>query len=331
MSQGSSRTLILIVVAGLSTAVGAQTAPKDAAYPSKPIRLVVTFPPGGTPDSQARMMTEDLSKRLGQQIVVENRSGATGTIGMEFVAKAPPDGYTLVITTSATWAVTPHLSKLPYDTVADFAPIIYVATTPGVLIVHPSVPARTVKELVTLAKRRPGELNYGSAGAGGYGHVSAELFAILTMIKMTNVAYKGSGPLLTDLLGGHLHMAFNSALPAVPYIRSGRLRGLATTGLVRLAALPELPTIAESGVPGYESATWTGIAAPARTPQSVIERLNREIAAVLQIPRIQERFLASGSTITGGTPAQFQDYLRSELAKYGRVVKEAGIKPDSGG
>ena len=299
-------------------------------YPVKPIRLVVTFAPGGTTDIQARMLVEKLAPRLGQQILIDNRGGAGGNIGMEIVARAPADGYTLVITVVGTWAVNPHLYKLPYDVVTDFAPIIHVATTPGVLVIHPSVPAKSVKELIALARKRPGELAYGTAGLGSFTHISAELFSVMTGIKMTHVPYKGSGPATADLIGGHIQLSFSSAVPAMPQIQSGRLRALATTGTKRLSVLPELPTVAEAGVAGYESSTWTAMAAPARTPQAVIERLNREVNAVLQLPDVQERSSAMGSVITGGTPEWFHEYLKSELVKYGKLIKQAGIKPEGG-
>ena len=324
------RFLLALAAASVSAIAEAQV-PRESAYPVKPIRLVVTFAPGGTTDIQSRMLVEKLAPRLGQQVLIDNRGGAGGNIGMEIVARAPADGYTLVITVVGTWAVNPYLYKLPYDVQKDFAPVIHVATTPGVLVLHPALPARTVRELVTLARKRPGELAYGTAGLGSFTHISAELFAVMTGIRMTHVPYKGSGPATADLVGGHIQLSFSSAVPAMPQIQSGRLRAIATTGAKRLAVLPDLPTIAEAGVAGYESSTWTAMAAPARTPQPVIERLNREVNAVLQMPDIQERSAAMGSVITGGTPEWFQDYLKSELAKYGKLVKQAGIKPEGGG
>jgi len=261
--------------------------------------------------------------------VTDNRGGANGIIGMEIVARAPADGYTLVIAVVGPWAIHPYLYKLPYDVLKDFAPIIHVATTPGALVVHPSVQAKTVKELIALARQKPGALNYGSAGVGGFFHISAELFAFMTGIRMTHVPYKGPAAALTDLVGGHIQVMFNSAIVTVPHIVSGRVRALATTGTRRVAALPDVPTVAESGVPGYESSTWTAMGAPARTPRPIIERLNRELAAILQLPDVQERYAAGGSTATGGTPEQFRDYLQSELAKFSKLIKEAGIKAEA--
>jgi len=331
MKHAVLRMLFALAAAIVPAMAGAQALSKDQpAYPVKPIRLVVTFAPGGTTDIQARMLVEKLAPRLGQQVLIDNRGGAGGNIGMEIVARAPADGYTLVITVVGTWAVNPYLYKLPYDVQKDFAPIIHVATTPGVLVVHPSLPAKTVKELIALARKRPGELAYGTAGLGSFTHISAELFGVMTGTRMTHVPYKGSGPATADLIGGHIQLSFSSAVPAMPQIQSGRLRALATTGSKRLAVLPDLPTVAEAGVAGYESSTWTAMAAPARTPQAIVERLNREVAAVLQMPDIQERSAAMGSIITGGTPEWFQEYLKSELVKYGKLVKQAGIKPEGG-
>ena len=324
------QTLLVLAATGVSTGAEAQATAKDA-YPAKPIRVVVMGPPGGTPDIQVRMLAEKIAPRLGEQLVIDNRPGAAGNIAMGIVARAPSDGYTVIIATVGTWTVNPYLYKLPYDVLKDFAPIIHVATTPAVLVVHPSLPVKSVKELIALARRKPGELNYGSAGVGGFGHVSAELFAVMTKTRMTQVSYKGSASALSDLVGGHIQVLFNSAIVTIPQITNGRVRALATTGATRLAILPDLPTVAEAGVPGYENTTWSGIAAPARTPQPIIDRLNSEFAAALQMPDIKERYAAAGSTVTGGTPRQFQDILKSELAKFGKLIKEAGITLAPGG
>jgi tripartite-type tricarboxylate transporter receptor subunit TctC len=327
MAQWLGRSLVL----ALFGAVGCAGAQQPAGYPVKPVRMVVPFPPGGTPDLQARMLTEKVAQRLSQQIVIDNRGGANGIIGMEVVARSPADGYTIIIATVGNWSVHPHLYKLPYDLLRDFAPVIHIATTPGVVAVHPSVPSRSVKELIALARQRPGELNYGSSGVGGFGHMCGALFMVMTGTKMTHVSYKGLANALTDLIAGHIQVSMNSALPTIPHITSGRVRALASTGSKRLGILPDLPTVAEAGVPGYENSTWTAIGAPAHTPQPIIERLNREFAAVLALPDIRERFSAAGSTITGGSPEQFHEYWKSELAKYGKLIKAAGIKPESGG
>ncbi len=276
------------------------------------------------------MIGEKLSPRLGQQVVIDNRPGANGSIGMELTARAPADGHTMIIATVGTRTVNPFLNKLPYDVLADLTALIHIATTPGVMIVHPSVPAKSVGELIALARQKPSELMYGSAGIGGFGHMCAELFSMLTNVKMTHVPYKGSAPSLTDLMGGHIQVLFNSAIPTMPHINSGRVRALATTGATRMSILPQLPTVAEADVPGYENSTWSGLGLPARTPQSIVDRLNREINTVLKLPEVQEAARAEGSTITGGTPEQFRDILKSELAKFGKLIKAAGIKGEGG-
>jgi tripartite-type tricarboxylate transporter receptor subunit TctC len=326
MKQDLLQALLALAVLGISIGASAQAAAKEPAYPTKPIRIVVPYPPGGTPDIQGRWLAERFRERLGQPIVIDNRPGAASNIGMGIVARAPADGYTLVIAQVGPWAVNPHLYRLPYDVLNDFAPIILVTTTPGVLAVHPSVPVETVKDLIALARQKPGELNYGSAGVGGFGHVSIELFALMTRIKMTHIPHKGGVAALADLIGGHLQVLVNAASPTIPHVKSGRVRALATTGATRMEALPDLPTIAEAGVPGYENTTWNAIAAPAHTPQPIIERLNKEIAAILRIPDIREAALAEGSTIVGGTPEQFRKFLQSEFNKFGKLVREAGIK-----
>jgi tripartite-type tricarboxylate transporter receptor subunit TctC len=316
----------LVLSAAVPAVAFAQAVARD--YPLKTVRIVNPFPPGGATDIQARILAEKVAPRLGQQVVVDNRSGANGVIGMELVARAPADGYTLVLTTSGNWAVHPHLYKLPYDTEKDFVPVILVGSTPGVLVVHPSLPAKTVKEFIALAKRKPGELTYGSSGVGGFAHISAELFASMTKTRMTHVPYKGSVQSLVDLIAGHIQASFNVVAPSLPHIQAGRVRALAVTSDKRVPQLPDLPTIAEAGVPGYENSTWSGIGAPAGTPAAVVERLNREFAAAMQAPDVRERFAAVGSIVLGGTAEQFRSYLKTELAKYGKLVREAGIKAD---
>ncbi len=302
-----------------------------AEYPTKPVRFVVPFVPGGPTDIQGRMLGEKLAQRLGQQVLVDNRGGAGGNIGMELTVKAPADGYTIVIATVGTWAVNPHLYKLPFDVVKDFAPIIQVSTSPGVLVVHPSLPAKSVKDLVTLARAKPGQLNYGSSGVGGFGHISGELFALMTQTKMSHIPYKSSAPSLTDLIAGNIEVLFNNAISTVPHVKATRVRALATTGAQRLAVLSELPTIAEAGVKDYENSSWSAVAAPAGTPAPVIARLHKEFSGILADPDIQKRHADVGAQIIGGTPEQFHAYLKAEVAKFGKLVKAAGIKAASGG
>lgn len=320
------RTLSCVMLVLLSALPAAA-----AEYPNKPVRFVVPFVPGGPTDIQGRMLGEKLSQRLGQQVLVDNRGGAGGNIGMELTVKAPPDGYTIVIATVGTWAVNPHLYKLPFDVLKDFAPIIQVSTSPGVLVVHPSLPARSVKDLVALARARPGQLNYGSSGVGGFGHISGELFALMTNTKMSHIPYKSSAPSLTDLIAGNIEVLFNNAISTVPHVKVNRVRALATTGSKRLAVLSDLPTIAEAGVTGYENSSWSAVAAPAGTPAPIIGRLHKEFTGILADPDIQKRHADVGAQIIGGTPEQFHAYLKSEVAKFGKLVKSAGIKAASGG
>jgi tripartite-type tricarboxylate transporter receptor subunit TctC len=300
-------------------------------YPTKPVRLVVPFVPGGPNDIQGRMIAEKLGQRLGQQVIVDNRGGASGNIGMDLVAHAPPDGYTLVIATVGTWAVNPHLYNLSYDVLKDFSPLTEVSTSPGVLVVHPTVNAKNVKELIALAKEKPGTLNYGSSGVGGFGHISGELFALLTHTKMTHIPYKSSAPALTDLISGQIQVLFNNMISTVPHLKANRISALATTGAKRSPALPELPTVAEAGVPGYENSSWSAMAGPARMPQPLVARLHREIVEILKTPDIQQKHAEVGAEIVASTPEQFHAYLRTEVAKFGKLVKAAGIKAAAGG
>ncbi len=295
------------------------------AYPTRPIRMLVPYPPGGTPDIHVRLINERLMQRLGFPLVVDNRAGASGNIAMETAARAQPDGYTLVIGTVGNFTVNPHLFKLTYDVLRDFTPVINIATTPAVLVVHPSVQAQSVKDLIALATKNPGALNYGSSGVGGFGHMCAELFAAMTKTKMTHVPYKGAAAALTELTGGHLQVLFNSAAATLPQIKSGRVRALATTGATRFAAMSELPTVAEAGVPGYENTTWSLIAGPARMPSTIVERLNTEISAVIRAPDMRERFAGVGSAVTGIGPREARDIMTTDFAKFGKLIKDAGI------
>jgi tripartite-type tricarboxylate transporter receptor subunit TctC len=329
MFHKTTRGFACAFAAGLAAAF-AQGAVAQS-YPAKPVRFVVPFVPGGPTDIQGRMLGEKLSQRLGQQVLVDNRGGAGGNIGMELTAKAPADGYTIVIATVGTWAVNPHLYKLPFDVVKDFAPIIQISTSPGVLVVHPSVPAKTVKDLVALAKARPGQLNYGSSGVGGFGHISGELFTLMSGTKMTHIPYKSSAPSLTDLIAGQIEVLFNNAISTVPHVKANKVRALATTGAKRLAVLAELPTIDEAGIKGYENSSWSAVAAPAGTPPAIIGRLHKEFTGILADPDIQKRHADVGAQIIGGSPEQFHAYLKAEVEKFGKLVKAAGIKAASGG
>ena len=322
----------VVLVTALAVAAGAHAQSKGpGGYPTKPIRFVVPFVPGGPTDIQARMLGEKLGQRLGQQVIADNRGGAGGNIGMEITARAPADGYTLVIATVGTWAVNPHLYHLSFDVVKDFSPITQVSTSPGVLIVHPSVNAKTVKELIALAKEKPGALNYGSSGVGGFGHISGELFTMMTGTKMTHIPYKSSAPSLTDLISGQIQVLFNNMISTTPHVKANRVRALATTGAKRSPALPDLPTISEAGVPGYENSSWSAVAGPAGMPRPLVSFLHKEFVAILKMPDIQQKHADVGAEIIASTPEQFHAYLKSEVAKFGKLVKAAGIKAAAGG
>jgi len=298
-------------------------------YPTKPIRLVVPFVPGGSTDLIARIMGQKLDEALGQQVVVENRAGAGGNIGVEYVAKSAPDGYTLIFGHIGTFGFGPSLyQKLPYDPVKDFAPITLFAMVPNMLVVHPALPAKTVKELIALAKARPGQMNYGSSGNGSASHLASEYFKLLSKTDIIAIPYKGTGPLVTDLIAGQTSLTITGVPPLYPFVQSGRLRGIAVGSVKRLALMPDLPTIAEAGVPGYESSTWFGPLAPAKTPREIIVRLNTELLKILQRPDIKARFAAEGAEGLGSTPEEFGTYIKSEIDRWGRVIKAAGVRPE---
>ena len=318
--MNNSRLTAACGLALLSAAAIAQN------YPAKPVRFVVPFVAGGPTDIQGRMLGEKLSQRLGQQFIIDNRGGANGNIGLELTAKAPPDGYTIVIATVGTWAVNPSLYKnMPFDPVKDFAPIIQVSSSPGVLVVHPSVPAKNVKELIALAKAKRGKLDYGSSGVGGFGHISGALFCLMTKTEMVHIPYKSSAPSLTDVIAGQIQVLFNNAISTVPFIQSKQVRALAVTSLKRMPALPDLPSLDEAGVKGYDNSSWAAVSAPAGTPKEIVAKLNGELNAILKLPDVLEKSAAVGAVIVGGTPEQYGDYLKSEIAKFARVVKEAKI------
>ena len=313
--------LLIVLLAAASAPALAQT------YPSKAIRLIVPSTPGGSVDTLARTLAPKLSEKWGQQVVVDNRAGAGGAIGAELVAKSPPDGYTLIMATIASAATNVSLRKnLPYDPVKDFAPITLVATQNLMLVVHPSVPAKNVKDLIALAKKQPGQLSFASAGNGTGGHLSGELFKLLAGIDLLHIPYKGVAPALVDVVAGQVSMTFASLLSGQPHYKSGRLHALAVTGAKRSAAVPELPTMQEAGVKGYESSTWYGVLAPAGTPSGVVTKLNNEIVAILKQPEIHDRLSQEGADPVGNTPQQFGAFIKSEIEKWGKVIRAAGIK-----
>jgi len=298
-------------------------------YPTRPIRLVVPFPAAGTTDILARAVAQHLSVVFGQQVVVDNRPGAGGNIGSDLVAKAAPDGYTLLMGTVGTHAINPSLySRMPYDAVKDFSPVILVAGVPNVLEVNPSLPVKSVQELIAYAKTNPGKLNFASSGSGTSIHLSGELFKTMTGVQMTHVPYKGSAPALTDLVGGQVQLMFDNLPSSIAFIKAGKLRALAVTTLTRSSALPDVPTIAESGVPGFDASSWFGVLAPAGTPHEVVAKLNAEIAKWLATPEAKEKLASQGAIAFGGSPEDFARHIATESTKWAKVVKESGAKVD---
>ncbi len=297
-------------------------------YPTKPVRIVVPFPPGGSTDIVARDVAQKLTQAWGQTVMVENRAGGGTTIGTDAVAKAAPDGYTLLMA-PAPFTINPSLlAKLPYDTLADFAPVTLVYTTPLVLVVNPNVPAKSVAEFTALAKSRPRQLNFGSSGTGGSNHLAGELFNAMAGVKMVHIPYKGNAPALADLVGGHVDAIFNGITSAVALVRSGNLRALAVTSRKRSEALPDIPTLDELGLKGFEAVAWSGINAPAKTPHEVIARIHAEVKRIIQMPEVRVRLKDEGSDPIGNTPEEYASFIRDEIAKWAKVIKFANVKAD---
>ena len=299
-----------------------------ADYPSKPVRMLVGFAPGGGTDTTARAISAKLGDLLGHQVIIDNRAGAAGNIATELVAKAVPDGYTILLGTIAALAINPSLyrTKLPFDSVKDFAPIVQAVDSTNILSLHPSVPAGTVKELIALAKAK--SLNYGSSGVGGTGHLAGELFNSMAGVKMTHIPYKGGGPAMIELVGGQVQLVYATAASAVPQIKSGKIKGIAVTTVKRSGLMPNLPTIAESGLPGFDANNWYGLLAPAKTPRPIIMRLNAEVTKVLAMPDVKEFLFNQGLDPAAGTPEQFGAYIKSEMTKWAKVVKDSGARAD---
>lgn len=297
-------------------------------YPSRPMRLIVPYPPGGPLDIMARAIGQKLTEAWSQPVVVDNRAGAGGNIGADLVAKSPADGYTLLMGAVATHAINPSLyAKVPYDPVKDFAPVALVAQVPNILVVNPSVPARTVPELIELARARPGYLNFGSGSTGSTGHLAGELFNTMAGVKMVHIPYKGGAPAMADLLAGQVQLMFDNLANALPHVKAGKLRALAVTTLARSPAVPDLPTIAESGLPGFDLTTWFGIMVPAGTPPDIVTRLNTEIVRALNAKDMRERLEKMGAEVPAdNTPEHFAAFIRSEAAKYAKVVRQSGAK-----
>ena len=297
-------------------------------YPVRPIRVIVPFSAGGPADFQVRLIAPKLSEAWGQQIIVDNRGGANGIIAFELGAKADPDGYTLILITAGFTINATLYPKLPYDSRRDFAGVSQLASGPGIVVVHPSLPAHSVRDLLALAKSRPGQITYMSAGVGAPSHLAVELLKTMTGISMIHVPYKGIAPGITDLIAGQVQVSIPTILAGLTHARAGRLRALATTGADRAPAAPELPTMPEAGIPGYEAANWFGIVVPARTPAAIISRLNQDIARTLSTPEVRERMLTQGMEPVSRTPEAFSKYIQSEIAKWAGVVKTSGAKPE---
>jgi tripartite-type tricarboxylate transporter receptor subunit TctC len=316
---------LLRFLAALSLSLAAGHAAAQA-YPAKPVKLMVPFPPAGATDAVARFVAQKLAERWGQPVVVENRPGAGGSIGSDLVAKAAPDGYTLLMATTSTHSIGPSLSKLPYDPIKDFAPIIHVADVPNVLLVSPTLPVKTLKELVAYAKSKPGQLNYGSSGPGTIVHLNAELFKLIAGVDIQHVPYKGTALVIPDLANGQIAMLFDSLASAMPHIRSNRGRPIAVNAGKRSALLPEIPTLAEAGMPEFNTNTWFGMFAPAGTPKDIIAKVHADVLAALQAPDLRERFASVGAEAVGGTPEQFTARILSDTNRWAQVIKTAKVK-----
>jgi tripartite-type tricarboxylate transporter receptor subunit TctC len=330
-SRSSTRfDTVKFLIGTLLVLVAATLAVSDAAaqqYPSKPIRLIVPFTPGGTTDILARILGQRLSEAMGVQVVIDNRPGAGGNIGAELAAKSAPDGYTLFMGPSGTLAVNPSLyAKLLFDPIRDFAPITLLAMVPSILVVHPSLPVKSVKELIAYAKSHPGKLNYGSSGAGGQPFLAVEYLKLMAGLNIVEIRYKGGAPLTTDLIAGEISLNITGIPTLLPHVKAGRLRALAVSSAKRSAAVPELPTISEAGLPGYDATAWYGVLAPAGTAPEIVAKLNAEINKGIRQPDVAERLAAEGAEMVGGTPEEFGAFIKTETARWEKVVKAAGVK-----
>ncbi|HZZ91674.1 MAG TPA: tripartite tricarboxylate transporter substrate binding protein [Usitatibacter sp.] len=314
--------------AALAAALAAVLAPaaQADAWPARPVKMVVPFPAGGPTDVMTRVISDKLSQALGHAVVVENKPGAGGTIGADFVAKSAPDGYTLLMATGSTHSVAPYVQKVPYDPRKDFTPIVYVGYATTILLVSPALGVESVKDLIALAKREPGRLNYATSGVGSISHVTSEMFATMAGIQLTHVPYKGTEQSISDLMSGQVAMLFDNVMTAKPHMQAGRLKGLAISSRQRSPLVPQLPTVDESGVAGFDSSNWFGIFGPANTPAPIVARVNAEMNAILRDPGVRERFAQLGFDITGGTPAQFAEVVQREGERWSKVIREAHVK-----
>jgi len=322
---------VIVLGAALAGALPAAAQTRAAAaegYPTKPVRFVVPFAPGGSTDTLARAIGIRLPEYLGQQVVIDNRTGANGDIGMLLVAKAPADGYTIVLGYIANLGIGPSLYKMPYDPVKDFAPVTQVAGASNIMTAHPSVPAKNLKEFIAHARANPGAINFATSGVASVGHLTGEYLNQLGGMKMVHVPYKGSGQAISDLVGGHVKVMISGMASTLPHVKTGKLRALAVTGLQRSDAAPDVPTIAESGFPGFEARSWFGVLAPANTPKPVVTRLHADIVKALQQPDVKQRLTAIGFDVVGSTPEAFAAYIKSEIQKWAKVVKASGAKAE---
>ena len=324
------RVLTAAVISILGVAASTVWCQKpDELYPNRPIRLIQPFPPGGGADVAARFVGQVLTERLGQTVVVDNRGGAGGAIGTELAAQAAPDGYTLLMATASTIVINPLVNQVRFDPIRDFDPVVHISTVPLVLVVHPSVPAKSVQELISLAKAQPGKINFASSGEGTISHLAGELFKILTGADMVHVPYRGGGPASTALLGGQVQINFGNLLASASDVRAGRLRALAVSTGKRTEGMPEIPTMREAGVPRYEVIQWSGMLAPRGVPKAYTERMNREFNAILNEPKTRNFFLGGGSDTGGGSPQEFGSLIRSDIARWSTVVKQIQLKGKS--
>jgi tripartite-type tricarboxylate transporter receptor subunit TctC len=317
------RLLALVALALASLGAAAQ-----APWPARPVKMVIPFPAGGPTDVMTRVLSEKLSQAIGQPVVVENKAGAGGTIGSDFVAKSAPDGYTLLMATGSTHSIGPYLGKVPYDPQRDFAPIIYAGYATNVLLVSPALDVSNVRELIDLARRNPGKLNYSTSGIGSVAHLTAEMFASMAGIKLTHVPYKGTQQSIPDLISGQISLLFDNVMTGKPHIEQKRLKGIAISSRQRSSLLPDIPTVAESGLPGFDSWNWFGIYGPAGTPEAVVARVNAEMNRILAEPAVRERLQGLGFEVAGGTPADFTAVMRSESERWSKVIREAHVKAE---
>lgn len=323
-----SRLFTSLVVV-LAIGMGASVQAFAADYPDKPIRVVVPYAPGGASDVTARLLGQKMTEAWGQTVAVDNRAGANGIVALEFVAKSPADGYTILMANLGPNAINPAVySKLPYDAVKDFSAVTLTTLVPNILVVNPYLPARTLKEIFVLARAKPDQLSYGTGGYGSSNHLSMELMKSMTGIRITHVPYKGDVPAMTDAMAGQIAMSVPTVVAATPYVKSGKLRGIAVTSKARVRSLPDVPTVAEAAVPGFESVSWGGVMAPGGTPPAIVNRLNTEIVRILKLPDMQERLQALGAEVVGSSPAEFATYLAAEIDRWSKVAKAASVKLD---